>query len=731
MNTSPNPLRKHDRNPFVDIVIDGVPWRATNFRAGIGHDLQTKDRPVRNRLLTEEEYQSLKKEGRLYLVSETQTHASLGALTAGQRATGFIRSFWMEVADDARENDDGFKETRGYFKKLIDANGETVAQRWRQHLESSDFDHGKEKRKKKFGSAAGAGSSSDIDPDRLRPCGKTYLKWYQKWVESGRDFWVLVPNTQTHGEGGKSIDPRTWTQITSRVEMYASEKNPTLASVCERINIEIMGLNAVIGEDNQIPLATVYGVKKAIEELPASVVLGGRLGKKRMVQDLRHVAKGPVYRRLGEMTLHDCWTTHVFSLLNPKARALFTDEEWEQRLTLAVVVEAATGSIVGLTKGLSENSELTTSALRMSVSDKSAIAKAAGCQAPWDMRIGIEEIKSDSGGAYRNALFMGSAYALVDRLTFTAAGRANLRGRIERIFRTMDVDFITRITGRTGSSIRSRGRDEQDPQKRASLFVDQFMKLLIRYVVDVLHYRPRSRVLQSSARQFEEIRGRLQSKAPPNDDEIRIAFGRLVHRKLTRAGIRFMNIIYHSGWLDIIMAARGPHVVAIKVDDQNLGRISVLCGEDWITIPGPRELEGVTLDEWVNKNMELARRHGEQARVDFAQYIAPALLDIEREAKKAEDYFKLENVHWTADMIDKIENDLRVFVLYDRDPDGDEHGLTADSALLGSVHTRTAPSPDAAMAPVLTEPVSPGLVVAGVPAFDTAPIMKRNRKKER
>lgn len=75
--------------------------------------------------------------------------------------------------------------------------------------------------------------------------------------------------------------------------------------------------------------------------------------------------------------------------------------------------------------------------------------------------------------------------------------------------------------------------------KRASLFVDHFMKLLVRYVIDVLHYRAPSRTGLSPARKFEAIANRIQCKEPPTEDEIRVAFGTLLERKLTRAGIRF------------------------------------------------------------------------------------------------------------------------------------------------------------------------------------------------
>lgn len=727
-NKKKNPIRFREITPYVDVVIDSLAWRAVNPLPGVGWELQTKEKPVRARILTTEEYAELKDQNRVMLVSQVQAFAAMQSLTPIQRNNWTVRRLWNEVIDEALESGEESKLTRGSVDRIIESKLPLVVERWREYLAESGKDNSKPRRKKKFGSlAAGKSSPADIDSERLRPCGKTLQKRYERWVESGRDDWTLVPHNNAHREGGQTIDPLTWAVITDKAEMYASEKSATLAGIRDLINADIVTRNATLGVDHQIPLATIYGVGKAVAELPASVVLGGRLGKKRMVQELRHVGKGPQYKRVGEMTLHDCWSTHVFTLLSEAAQKLFDKKELEVRIVLAVVVEAASGAIIGIKHGLTESADLVQSALRMSVSDKSAIALAAGCTDPWDMRSGVEEVKSDAGKSYRSSLYMGSAYSIADRVTYTAAGRANLRGMIERAFRTIDEGFITKVTGRTGSHIRSRLRDELDPQKRASLFVNEFMKMIIRWIVDVYHFRPRNRVQLSAARKYQEIRSRIQCKAPPTDDEIRVAFGITVQRKLTRAGIRFMNIIYHSGWLDIIMAAHGAHDVIIKVDPENLGRISVLLGQDWTTIPGPRELDGVTLDEWIERNDELARQHGEQARLDFQTYIAPALLDIDRQTKEAEKFFELK-VNWNRDSMDAIEKDLRVFALFDRDAEGEEIGLTQDSAKLGSVYTRSAPpaleASVPAFAPMLTTSTDDEEEIL-------APVKRNHGKKDR
>lgn len=118
-----------------------------------------------------------------------------------------------------------------------------------------------------------------------------------------------------------------------------------------------------------------------------------------------------------------------------------------------------------------------------------------------------------------------------------------------------------------------------------------------------------------------------------------------------------------------------------------------------------------------------------------AQGPAIPLGDFARVTKRAEDFFKLENLHWTADMMDQIERELRVFVLYDRDPEGDERGLTEDSSLLGSVHTRIASLvPTLAHAPAPTTeahvvpPPAPPALPPEEPAQPVMLLRKRTRK---
>ncbi|MBN9335190.1 Mu transposase C-terminal domain-containing protein [Devosia sp.] len=732
-----NPLKIKQINPYCDIVIHGIAWKSLGEIPGVGWQIRTKDRPYQHDVLTKARFEE-EDTKTIHLVDAVQSYAEYHSYTPLQHFVGNTRSIWMEVVKTALDEGEIPKVTEGKLRTLIESKLEEVTKRVKDYCETENFDYAAERKKSNFGGSIDKAESGDFDVGRIKPCPRTLKDLYNRWSESGEDYYrTLIPRWGGHEKGGRSINATTWGFIQRHIKAYCSEKEPSLQVVCDKINAHIVEANNGLGPDAQIPLATEYGCAKAIEELPYAVVFGSRRGKKQLIQELRHVGKGHEYKRVGELTLSDCWSAHIFTLLSEESQKLFTNGEKSTRVALAFVVDGATGVVTGIAGGTKETSELARRAFRMSFADKTDIARAAGCLHHWNMRHGSEEAKSDSGRAYRNEIYLGTAYALVDRVTFTAAGQARLRGKIERLLRTMGTKFISSFTGRTGSNVKDRPSGEQDPEKRAVLFVEQFMRLIIKYIVDVYHNTPPTRGGLSPARLYEDRIARFQPKPVPSGDELRVAFGLVVQRRLSRAGIRFMNIIYWCPWLDTLIQDSGKRDYFVKVDPLDLEHISILVGSDWTTVPGPPQFQNVTLNQWIAKQNELARAHGEKKRLDFEEFVAPSLLEIDRAAEAAEAAFGLEGVTWTAQMMDDIQKDLRVMLVYDRDAEDDESALTHDSSLLGVVHTRdSAPSPSTQVAPALEAqnaaalPLPPPAVAATKPVAAPPMPMRRNHPRK-
>lgn len=440
-----------------------------------------------------------------------------------------------------------------------------------------------------------------------------------------------------------------------------------------------------------------------------------------MAQRLRHVDRGPEITRLGEEVLFDCWEAHIFTLLSDDVLALFPDAMRSTRILLCVAIDKATGYIPAFSAApTGETAALTCRALEMVGVDKKAYARAAGSDQPWQA-IPIETCGVDNGGAFWSASFNQALYVLSDSVDHKAAGKKHLRAQIERVLRTIDVKYVQHFVARTGSTIQDR--HENDPDKRAAIYADFFLRLFLRFILDVYHFTPigKGRMRRASpARAVEEAR-KVQCKALPNADMQRLAHGIVTERMLNRAGIRFMNIVYYSTWLDEPLRVKGPHDVTIKYHPRNLGCISVLLGGRWITIPGPRSLEGMDLQTWLDFNDEAARQVNEQAEIDFRNIVAPAILAIDAGARRAERELNLTDLDWTDAMAAEAERRLRTFIVYDRDMIGGEKGLSGQSDHLGAVVTRqisppqsTGHTPDEPTEP-LEQPQEPHDLHEGTP----------------
>jgi len=132
---------------------------------------------------------------------------------------------------------------------------------------------------------------------------------------------------------------------------------------------------------------------------------------------------------------------------------------------------------------------------------------------------------------------------------------------------------------------------------------------------------------------------------------------------------------------------RKPNVGSeIRVDEDDLGAISVLLDGEWITVPAlDTDFVGVSLDQWIELLEDLRMRFGEQAEIDFERYVAPALLDIEKANRKAERALKLNDVFWSEERFGAFEDQNQINFVNRARP---EAGVPAPSFGEGTIGRR-------------------------------------------
>jgi transposase InsO family protein len=674
-----------------DSVVDyaGHTWRIEAVHPTEYH-LAGSDDPTSFTVVRKSDVQPLIDNGQMVVREEFVGALDFTLMSEATRKRTASNLLWVLTAEQARVEGKIADYSRTSLTRLIAAEAGHVSEKHKAYLADKSVSVPTKLRKASYGafSKRRSGKHRDIDPGRLIPGPKTLGQLLAKW-EQNRHIQALIPNWGNQRGGGREIDARTWSFISKNCMIYARENNRTIAGALVFINALIVHENEMLGPEAQIPKASEHAIRKAITDIPEFCKLFTRRGPGRMAQRLRHVGNGPKFTRLGEEVLFDCWEAHIFTLLSDEVLALFPNAVRDFRIQICVAIDQATNYIPAFSASpTGETAALTCRVLEMVATDKKAYARAAGSEQPWEA-IPVETAGVDNGGAFWSMTFQHALYVLADSVDHKAAGKKHLRAKIERVLRTIDVRYLQHFIARTGSTIHDR--HENDPDKRAAIYVDFFMRLFVRFILDVYHFtaidKGRKRRL-SPARALEQAR-KIQCKALPGADWQRMAFGIVTERTLNRAGIRFMNIVYYSTWLDEPLWLEGPHQVTIKYHTRNLGRISVLLNNRWVTIPGPRELEGKDLQTWIEYNDEIARQVSEQAEVDFRTIVAPALLDIDAGARQAERDLNLTSLDWTDAMATEAERCLRTFIVYDRDVIGEEKGVSGQSEMLGATMTRS------------------------------------------
>lgn len=666
-----NPLRTDRIGPNALVVMNGETYRATRPTA-LGWELTTVGSPRRIELLTHARLDRGEGDGSIVVKRPAGDPFAIANMTREQRRDMFLKDLWMRLATaglkDGTLASTGDKALEGLFERKMDFVRDALAA-WER---DANFDHAADRNGKRR--KANVGRAGQVF--ELAPSTRHFRRLHKRYVARNSHPLSMRKQTEASNKGGRRVTDYVRNRVTETAEKYASEINPTIAGLHRRVKAEIVLYNVGKAEELQEFAPCERTLARMIRDMPEGQKIGGRKDARALFRAMGPTGDGPEYRRVGERSEHDCWNIPLFLLLK-KANVLgevpvhIRDELQEQvgRIHVAAVADKASGYITGMRFGMSESGELVTAALRMSLTDKSKYAAWAGCEAPWDLYSGIEEGTTDGGPAYTSDRFLSAAIPAFGSHVYAAGGLPHLRGLIESIFSTLHKGFIAMLVARAFENVVAKG--DYEPEKRAALTLDGFLRLMIRYVVDVYHNMPRNGGLRRSPRrEFEAKASGMDTKPPPSPEEIRVWFGtEIPERQLGPGGVVFMHIRYDSNWLVKYRIHMGLEEVVIRVDKDDLGAISVLLDGDWITVPAlDPEFRGVSLADWMALLADMRLRFGEEAAIDFRQFVAPALLHIESVSREAERAMGLFEVFWTRETLELEEERLVLRTVYDDNP---------------------------------------------------------------
>ena len=485
-------------------------------------------------------------------------------------------------------------------------------------------------------SGGAAASKTAVLPTKFS--ARSLRRWISAYTNLGRRG--LVDNYSHSGNRETRFPSEVRVIMAEEVKGYLSSNKPTKKQIADHVRDRVEELNIereALGQQ-PLPVPSRNAVATAIDALDPFTVAVAREGRDKALRKMRQTRAGLTENLVAPLTRveMDEWRIDLFSIFEENGLLDFIDDEDRKRLGLngkktrwwaTVAICATTRVIVGMRLSLSPSQYSSLDCLQMILNDKGQYADAVGALSPWNMAGRPTLLVTDGGSAFKAADFRAACADLKIPFEIAVNGLPQMRARIERVFRTMGVNLMPRLSGRSFESIAARG--DHDGEAEAALSVDDLAFALTRWVVDIYHNTPHEGLGGDTPLEtWDRLVAEWGVRPAPGPEEQAAIFARPMVRNLEGDGITVLGIRYHSDELAQFGLHRRGKAMNIRWSPADLGAIWVKC-DGWIRVPAVFDrFKGVTASDWVAAARRLRMNQRERQKISRT-IIRAAIKEIE------------------------------------------------------------------------------------------------------
>ncbi|SFR18868.1 Mu transposase C-terminal domain-containing protein [Poseidonocella sedimentorum] len=463
----------------------------------------------------------------------------------------------------------------------------------------------------------------------------------RRWVTAYERFGIsgLFDGIGKQGNTSRRLCPRTQMILADCVRGYMTTQEKTQAEIYKDVKCAFEKENASRRANGVAELVrpskeTVRQAILALDPYQCDVARKGPEAARR-----KHAPTGiglNLTRPLQRVEM-DTWKVDLISLLADSGILHFlTDEEKrdlgltgkKKRWWLTVAMCATTRCILAMRMSRTPSGQATIQTLDMMMQDKGIWSDAVGSLSSWHMRGHTPYIFTDCGSEYVSYDVRVAAEDLGISLAHAPGGLPEMRGRVERVFKTASIQLMPRLTGRTFSNMIERG--DYDSKGRAALTADDLCAALTRWVVDIYHRSPHEGLDGETPGNCWDRLTEKYGVAPAADlRRRRMAFGTRMTRVVGEGGITVLGLRYHSEALARLMLRRRKHEVRLRWYGEDLGSIAVEVDGEWFEVPSVmRSFDGVRAQSYLLARRALQARFKHEAVLQES-IVLQAITEIE------------------------------------------------------------------------------------------------------
>lgn len=446
---------------------------------------------------------------------------------------------------------------------------------------------------------------------RVPPSPRSVQRWINKLETRGWRPSSLRDGRYRSGCHTRHITGDALRLLVATGVRYATPERPTVRNLYRELKAAVDEHNLALAEAEKIACPSEEALRRYIAGLGKFRVYAGRHGMEKAKLKFAAITSGVTVTRPFERIEIDSWLVDVESILTLKGIWDVLDQEVRKkvaRLHFCAAVDVCTKVIVGACLSETPNTAAALKVLRMTVTSKRAYAAAAGATMPWDQHGTFEVLHADGGPQFNNAAFIGAMAMLGQSPNFPSGGVPLLRGTIESFLRTIGMQLVAKLPGKTFGNVVDR-RDYE--VRRACIEADELASLLTRWIVDAYHGSPHDGLAGETPHDAWNRNIKLYDiQDGPDRNQLRAVFGIPLKRTLGNGGILVMGLRYWCEPLRQHFLDRGNMDIDVRLDPEDVSEISVLINGTWHAAYCTRDgFEDVTVDAWIQASRDLAAHH--------------------------------------------------------------------------------------------------------------------------
>lgn len=344
------------------------------------------------------------------------------------------------------------------------------------------------------------------------------------------------------------------------------------------------------------------------------------------------------------------------------------DPKTKTRLWLSVAFDVASRSVLGMKLLRTEQPTARDAieVLEMAVGSKAHITEALKTQSEWPQEGVPELVAADHGAAYDSFEFQDCVVTLTGHVLSPPADHPNLRGAIERFFRTIDDRYMHLFPGRTFGNVLERN---SDPGKIAALTDVELAEALVRLVIDCYHLTGHSGIADLSPLEAWYHLNNEHVVAPLDEELGRRAFGITIHgRHITNDGLVFLGLPYGDAKLQELRNMVKKNSFSIRVSPRSLKKIWLRTqdGRGYVELEcNLSGTENLTLNQWKHVLLHLKKENRKIVDKSWERALV-ALNQVQNMVADAERKAGITIAPWTEGSIKSLERDTCQGVVFAR-----------------------------------------------------------------